>query len=130
MTDTRTLAYRYNHGPGSFNALIDAYEIAGEPELTMIVRRVCRERSVRPSQLQQGSLRRGYVTVARRLIWRAAYERTDLSIENIADLFGYAAGTVRPWATSWNLFEKEDPEWWSFWGLALADSIGVPLEDA
>lgn len=127
----RSLAERYNHAPGSFNAQVDAFELPGEVELTMIVRRICRERSVVPRFLfdrESRASRVGYVVLARRLLWRAAYERTDLSIENIASLFGYSPGTVRPWATSWKLFEADDPVWWRFWGPALADSIGVPLE--
>lgn len=123
----RTLEERYNHAPSGFNATVEAYEIPGEPFASMIVREVCRKRSVWPGLLINGH-RNGYVVMARRLIWRALYGHTDWSIENIAELFGYSPATVRPWATSWRPFEEQDPEWWRFWGPAVADSILVPLE--
>lgn len=134
VTDRRALDERYNHAPRSFNAAVDAFEIPGEQELSMIVRRVCRTRSVWPDLLQSGkrppSQRLRHVVYTRRLLWRAAYERTDLSVENIGDLFGFAAGTVRPWATSWRSFEVNDPIWWRYWGLSCADDIGVSLVKA
>lgn len=123
---------RYNHAAGSFGATVDAYEIPGEPEASIIVRRICRERSVWPDLLASGSRgsRQGYVVIARRLIWRGLYALTDLSIENIAELFGYSPTTVRPWARSWRPFEESEGRvWWSYWGLALADLVGVPLEE-
>jgi hypothetical protein len=123
-----TTAERYNHEPGGFHATVDAFEFPGEPELSILTRRICRERHVWPSLLTNGC-RRGYVVFARRLIWRGAYELTDLSIENIAQLFGYSAGTVRPWATSWRRFEDDSPVWWEFWGPSCADSVGVPLQE-
>lgn len=128
----KTLDEKYNHAPGSFNATIDAYEFPGEPEFSILVRRVCRERTVWPPWLFDRTNRRsghGFVVVARRLIWRGAYEPpVSLSVENIAEIFDYSPATVRPYATSWRAFEKsEGPEWWSYWGLALADLIGVPL---
>lgn len=130
--DGRTLEERYNHAPGSFNATLDAFEVAGEPELSILIRRVCRERTIWPPWLFNDGHRRsrtGYVVMARRLIWRAAYEPPiGLSVENIAEIFGYSASTVRPYATSWRAHEKaEGVEWWRFWGLALADLVGVPL---
>lgn len=129
--DERTLEEKYNHAPGSFHATVDAYDLAGEPEFSILVRRVCRERHVWPPLLFSGN-RKGFVVVARRLIWRGAYEPpVDLSVENIAEIFGYSPATVRPFATSWRALERaEGAEWWSFWGLALADLVGVPLEDA
>lgn len=146
-------AERYNHAPGGFHAVVDAFEIPGEPEASILIRRVCRERTVWPEQMfgydrarsfgaaepggvplssgrVEGRDLRGYVVSARRLAWRALYCGTDLSIENIADLFGYSPGTVRPWATSWRQFEKSHgATWWHFWGPAVADLIGVPLDD-
>lgn len=126
----KTLEEQYAHEPGSFNAAIDAYEIPGEPELSIIVRRVCRTKSVWPHLLDSQN-RHNWSVFARRLVWRAAYELTDLSIESIAAMFGgYSPGYVRSWATSWHLFEKDDPTWWRFWGPTNADLIGVPLEQS
>lgn len=148
----KTLEERYNHAPGQFGAVVDAFEIPGEPELSMLVRRVCRELTVWPEQLVGYALAHEYSGAvpnsvplstgrcdgpqigsrfadARRLIWRGAYELTDLSIENIAALFGYSPSTVRPWATSWKRFEAQQPVWWRFWGPARADLIGVPLDE-
>lgn len=152
--DSESQAERYNHGRGSCNATIDAFAIPGEPEASMIVRRICRTRTVWPEQvfgyeraralsaavasdivpLSSGRCsspdRRGYVVLARRLMWRGIYGCTDLSVENIAELFGYSPASVRPWATSWRPFEKsEGAVWWHFWGPALADDVGVPLDE-
>lgn len=151
--EDRTLAERYNHKPGGFNAAVDAFEIPGEPEASIIVRRICRERAVWPEQLlgyararSLGAAEPGVaplssgrcdepsrhpnVVLARRLVWRGIYHGTDMSIENIAELFGYSPATVRPWAMSWRPFERsEGATRWLFWGLALADSAGVPLEE-
>ncbi len=152
VVSDKTLDERYGHPPGGFNAVIDSFEIPGEPSLSILIRRVCRDRTVWPEQLLGYARARSFqaaepghvpastgrcdspllgnrAVTARRLIWRAAYVMTDLSIENIAELFGYSPGTIRPWATSWRLFEKDDPEWWRFWGPSLADLIGVPLND-
>lgn len=134
MSDKRTLEERYSHEPGSFFATVDAFEVPGEPILSSLIRRVCRERTIWPHWLFNGChyrSRTGHVVLARRLIWRGAYELTDLSIENIAEIFGYSSATVRPYATSWRAFEKsEGATWWQFWGLALADLVGVDLDEA
>lgn len=152
--DYESQAERYGHPRGGFNATVDAFEIPGEPEASMIVRRICRIRTVWPEQvfgyerarqfssavahnvvpLSSGRCerpdQRGYVVLARRIMWRGIYGGTDLSVENIAELFGYSAATVRPWATSWRPFEKsEGAVWWHFWGPAIADDVGVPLDE-
>lgn len=128
--DEKTLEERYDHAPGQFGAVCDAYEVPGETELSMVVRRVCRVKAVWPPLIHTQN-RHNWAIFARRLVWRAAYELTDLSVVNIAEMFGgYSPGYVRGWATSWRLFEADDPEWWRFWGPANADLIGVPLDEA
>lgn len=125
----RTTDEKYAHAPGQFDYEIDRYAIPGEPELSMIVRRVCRVKTVWPT-LIASHCRHNFVVFARRLVFRAAYETTDLSVENIAELFGFSPSYVRQWATSWVSFQADDPEWWHYWGPANADLIGVPLEAA
>ena len=147
-----TLAERYNHQPGGFHACVDALAIPGEPEASVIIRRVCRERTVWPEQLfgyeraaryhaaTQRSVplstgrcdepsRIGYVVTARRLVWIGLHYGTHLSIADIAMLFGYSPETVHRWASSWRHWPKaEGTEWWRFWGRALADMAGVPFD--
>lgn len=134
LTETyAALAEKYHHAPGSFDALVDAYAIPGEPELSMAARRLMRKAIVYPGDLVAGSLD-GRAVMVRRLLWRAAYELTDWSIENIAEMFGYSPGYVRPWATSWRPFEianggrnDDSGAWWHFWGPSWADLAGVPI---
>jgi hypothetical protein len=148
----RTEEEKYAHEPGSFNWCVDHFEIPGEPVLSRVIRNVCRHSTIWPEQLlgrpaaglavsdpgrpplatghSYEPRREGRFVFGRRLVWRGAYELTDLSIENIAELTGgLTPATVRPWARSWRLFEKNDPVWWRYWGLANADRIGVPLDE-
>jgi len=144
----KTLDERYAHEEGSFNWCIDRVDV-GDPEISRLIRVVCRDQTVWPEQLlgRRGAgvavSPRSYpastgpcpepligsrFAFARRLIWRGAYEVTDHSVENIAAMVGgYSPSTVRPWATSWRLFEKRDPIWWRYWGSKFIDLVGCEM---
>lgn len=136
--------------PGAFQWCVERVDV-GDPVVSQIVRRVCRQRSVWPEQMLGRNLARGavsprsyplatgpcekpssksYIVLARRMVWRATYELTDWSIDEIAAAIGgYSPASVAPWARSWDPFWKQDPEWWSHWGPAIIDDVGCDMPE-
>lgn len=136
--------------PGAFNWCVDRVDL-GDPVVSQIVRVVCRHNSVWPEQLLgrrfagaavspssyplstgpcEEPCRERRIVFARRLVWRGVFERTDWSVENIALMIGgYSPSTVGPWARSWRLFERDDPEWWEHWGPAYVDLLGCEMPE-
>lgn len=116
--------------PGAFHWCVNHVDL-GDPVVSRLVRVICRDKTIWPEQLLGASgvsrqadsatngssplstgpcrepNREGRFVYARRLLWRAVYELTDWSVENIAEMLGgYSVATVRPWAVSWRQFER------------------------
>lgn len=130
--------------PGAFHWCVNHVDL-GDPVVSRLVRVMCRDKTIWPEQLLGQSGARGAACLpgreplatgpspapriegrfvyARRLLWRASYELTDLSVENIAALLGgHTVATVRPWARSWKPFERTYGRWERFHDGSLFNS--------
>lgn len=144
---------RYNHTPGGFHWQVERLDL-GHAVLSRIARNVCVRYVVWPEQLfgrrhsgvavfsddiyplatgpAEEPMTRSQFAFCRRLIWRAAYEATDLADETIAELTGFASATVRPWARDeeWRRFEKSQGViWWWYWGPSIIDLVGCKIPE-
>lgn len=155
---------RDTFAPGAFHWCVNHVDL-GEPIVSRLVRVICRDQIIWPEQLlgatsvprQADSAthassplstgpcrepnREPRFVYARRLLWRATYELTDLSVENIAELIGgYTPATVRPWAVSWKAFERVYGQWsehhdgsrfnrWMRFGPHMIDLLGLEMPE-